>query len=67
MTKPNGRPPIPPHLLRETEPLRLPRWKREAIGKAAADRGVKRSAVIEGAIDRALKLPHEPRMPKEPK
>ena len=59
MTKPTGRPPIPPHMMRETEPLRLPKWKRDAIGQAAADRGVKRSAVIEGAIDKALKLPKD--------
>ena len=56
MTKPNGRPPIPPHMMRETEPLRLPRWKREAIGQAAADRGVKRSEVIEDAVTKVLKL-----------
>ena len=61
MTKHTGRPTIQPHMMRETEPLRLPRWKREAIGKVAADRGVKRSAVIEGAIDKALKLPKEPK------
>lgn len=52
MTKPTGRPQIPPHMLRETYTVRLPQWLKRWI-QARPETG---AALIESALVKAHKL-----------
>lgn len=52
MTKPTGRPPIPPHMLRETYTVRLPKWLKRWI-QGRPETGAE---LIESALVKAHKL-----------